>query len=275
MQIIYDIFNHIFFAPIVNLLVGILHTLDSYRISGPLGFSIIILTVFIRVLIWPLMSSQLKSAKKITELKPHLDHLKLKHKEDKQALASAQMALYKEHGINPAGGCLPLIIQFPIIIALYQSILALFSGDLTKLNQFIYIDSWKLTSAPDMNFFGLNLGAKPTEFLSSNMAVALAVPLVTAGLTLFQSKMMISKVVGKVLAKTTKDETSKEDYSQVMQTQMLYMMPAMIGFFSFQFPIGLAIYWNTFTLLGILQQYLISGWGGLSEWFNIVKWKQK
>lgn len=269
MQIIYDIFDHVFFAPIVNLLIGILHTLDSYHISGSLGFSIIILTIFIRVLIWPLMSSQLKSAKKITELKPHLDHLKAKHKEDKQALAAAQMALYKEHGINPAGGCLPLLIQFPIIIALYQSILALFSGDLAKLNQFLYIDSWKLISPPGMNFFGLSLGAKPTEFFATNIAAALAVPAVTAGLTLLQSKMMVSKADGKALEKV--DKTSHDDYSQIMQTQMLYMMPAMIGFFSFQFPIGLAIYWNTFTLLGILQQYLISGWGGLENWFKFMR----
>lgn len=269
MQIIYNIFDHVFFAPIVNLLIGILHTLDLYHISGSLGFSIIILTILIRLLIWPLMSSQLKSAKKITELRPHLDHLKAKHKEDKQALASAQMALYKEHGVNPAGGCLPLLIQFPIIIALYQSILALFSGDLSKLNQFIYIDSWKLTASPSMNFFGLSLGAKPTEFFATNMVVALAVPLVTAGLTLFQSKMMVSKAAGKALEKV--DKTSQDDYSQIMQTQMLYMMPAMIGFFSFQFPIGLAIYWNTFTLLGILQQYLISGWGGLENWFKLIR----
>lgn len=272
MQIIYDIFDHVFFAPIVNLLIGILHTLDSYNISGSLGFSIIILTIFIRVLIWPLMSSQLKSAKKMTELKPHLDHLKAKHKEDKQALAAAQMALYKEHGINPAGGCLPILVQFPIIIALYQSILALFSGDLAKLNRFLYVDSWKLTASPGMNFFGLSLGAKPTEFFATNIIVALAVPAVTAGLTLLQSKMMVYKSVNRVPSeKVTKTGAQTEDYSQIMQTQMLYMMPAMIGFFSFQFPIGLAIYWNTFTLLGILQQYLISGWGGLENWFKLIR----
>src|SRR6266496_1671472 len=104
MQIVGQLFNSLFFAPIVNLLVLILHGLEVMHIPGALGFSIMILTVLIRLLVWPLMSSQLKSARVVAELKPQLDKLKLKHKDNKTAMSAAQMALYKEHGINPAGG---------------------------------------------------------------------------------------------------------------------------------------------------------------------------
>src|SRR5688572_20939843 len=98
-----DIFNLIFMGPVVNLLVLIYQGLSSIHLPGALGFSIIILTVLIRVLVWPFMSSQIKATKKMADLKPHMDALKVKHKGDKQALATAQMALYKEHGVNPAG----------------------------------------------------------------------------------------------------------------------------------------------------------------------------
>src|SRR3989344_3978924 len=124
MNFIGDIFNLLFLAPIINLLILIIRTLDSVHLPGSLGIAIIILTVIIRILIWPFMSSQIRSTKKMADLKPHLDELKEKHKDDKQGLAQAQMALYKEHGVNPAGGCLPALIQIPIFIALYQAIFA-------------------------------------------------------------------------------------------------------------------------------------------------------
>lgn len=272
-----DIFNQIFLSPIINILVLIYRGLDSLAIPGALGFSIVILTILIRLLVWPFMATQLKSAKKMADLKPHLDALKSKHKDDKQSFAKAQMELYKEHGVNPAGGCLPTLIQFPIIIALYQAILALFDGPagLEKVNAFIYIPSWRLDHAPDLSFFGANLANKPSEFSSVGYLILL-VPLITAGFTFLQSRMMIPvpvKVYPKDSPKEVKEKGSTEDAMQAVQGQMVYMMPLMVGFFSWQFPIGLALYWNIFTLLGVWQQYLVSGWGGLSSFLSPLKKK--
>jgi len=273
MSLIIDTFNLIFFAPIVNLLVLILQALQGVHMPGALGFAIILLTIAIRLLVWPAMASQLKSAKKMADLKPQLDILKGKHKDDKQGLAAAQMALYKEHGVNPAGGCLPALIQIPIIMALYQAIFAFFGGpgELEKINNVLYIPSWRLDQVPDLNFFGINLAAKPSDF---GVSLLLLIPLITAVLQLVQSKMMAATPVKEYptdSAKEKKEKETAEDSMAAIQSQMMYMMPVMVGYFAFQFPVGLALYWNTFTILGIVQQYFISGWGGLSSWLKLFK----
>lgn len=270
-MIIGDIFNLIFLGPLINLLVLIYKGFETIHLPGALGFAIIILTVVIRFLVWPLMSSQIKATKKMTDLKPHMDELKKKHAGDKQVLAQAQMALYKEHGVNPAGGCLPALIQIPIFIALYQSIINLLPGNpganLEWINSLFYFPWLHLNSFPDPNFFGLGLGVKPSEF-SKYGAVILLVPLVTVLLTFVQSKMTMPKAVKPYPSDSPKEAKEKEKMEDTMasvQGQMVYLMPVMIGYFAFSFPIGLAIYWNAYTILGIVQQHRISGWGGLES----------
>lgn len=267
-----DIFNIVFFAPLVNTLVFILRVLQASSVPGSLGLSIIIVTVLIRFAIWPVMHSQLKSAKKMADLKPHLDQLKKKHGSDKQALAQAQMALYKEQGINPAGGCIPALVQIPIFIALYQVIMALFEGahGLERINNALYVASWHLSSSPNSSFFGLNLADKPSDFARAGIIV-LSIPVITGLLQFIQSKMMYPSPVKQYPSDSPKEKKEKENVEDAMsavQGQMVYLMPIMIGYFAFTFPVGLAIYWNTFTILGIWQQYKVSGWGGIE---NIVK----
>lgn len=275
MQVISDLFNLVLFGPMVNALVLIVRTLEATNLPGALAFSIIILTVLIRLLVWPFMATQLKSAKKMADLKPHLDGLKKKHGDNKQALAQAQLALYKEHGVNPAGGCLPALIQIPIIIALYQVILALFDGGagLARINQVLYATSWHLTSAPDPYFLGFNLGDRPADFLRIGPLVLL-IPVITALLTFLQSKMMMPvapKIYPSDSPKEVKEKSDTEEAMTAVQSQMAYLMPIMIGYIAFTFQIGLAIYWNTFTLLGIWQQHRISGWGGLEDLVRSIK----
>ncbi len=270
------IFNLIFLGPVINLLVFIFQGLQSLHIPGALGFSIIILTVLIRVLVWPFMSSQMAATKKMADLKPHLDELKKKHKGDKQALATAQMALYKEHGVNPAGGCLPALIQIPVFIALYQAIINILpgaDGNIDKINSLLYSPSMKLPSYLDPNFFGINLGIKPSEFSQFGLLLLL-VPIITALLTFVQSKMALPVPVKRYPSDSPKEEKEKEGLEESMgqvQSQMVFMMPLMIGYFAFTFPIGLAIYWNTYTILGIVQQHRVSGWGGLESLVTRVK----
>lgn len=277
MQVIVDLFNLILLAPIINLLVLVYRTLQSAQIPGALGLSIILLTVLIRFLVWPFMSTQLKSAQKMAELKPKLDVLKKKHKDNKQLLAQAQMALYKEHGINPAGGCLPALLQIPVVIALYQAISILFEGNgLERINHFLYSSTWHLSSAPDPFFFGFNLASRPSDFGSAG-AVVLAVPVITGLLQFIQSKMMVPRTIKDYPTDSPKEKAEKEqteDAIQAMQGQMVFLMPLMIGYFAFTFPIGVSLYWNIFTLMGIWQQYLLSGWGSLAEWLEKVPLKK-
>ena len=277
MQVIGDIFNTVLFGPIVNLLVAILQGLEFIHLPGALGFAIIILTIVIRLLVWPFMQTQLKSARKMAELKPQLDDLKIKHKGDKQGLASAQMALYKQHGVNPAGGCIPALIQIPIIIALYQTILAFFDPNgLNNINKVLYVKDWGFTSIPSLDFFGLNLATKPSDFGKIGLLLLL-IPVITAVLQLIQSKMMApEKALKEYPSDSPKEKKEKEgieDSMVAMQSQMMYMMPLMVGYFAFQFPIGLALYWNTFTIIGIIQQYVIAGPGALGKYLP-TKWEK-
>jgi len=280
-QIIGLLFNTIFFGPIVNLLILIYKLLLMASIPGALGFAIMLLTILIRVAIWPLTSSQVKSTQKMVSLKPQLDELKRKHKDDKAGLQAAQMVLYKEHGVNPAAGCLPSLIQLPIFIALYQSILSFVPNTsagthgLERINSVLY-NSWlHLSSAPNANFFGLNLATKPSDFMHQGYFLLL-IPLLTGAFTFVQSKMMLPRAV-KVYKgdkpKEVKEKAEVEDTMAAVQGQMTYLMPVMIGYFAYQFPAGLAIYWNTFTIMGIIQQYQVSGWGGLSDLLGKL-WKK-
>ncbi len=279
MQIIYTLFDTLFFGPIVNILVLLVRGLENLGIPGALGIAIIIVTLLIRILIWPLMASQLKTTKKMAELKPHLDELKKKHKEDKQAFAKAQMDLFKEHGVNPAGGCLPLLIQIPPMIAIYQVIYSFFSGQagLDRINHVLYNSSWHLSKVPNLDFFGMNLADKPSDFARVGLLILL-IPVLTAILQLFQSRMM-TPVTPKIQKNDSKKEKaekeSMEDAMASMQGQMLFIMPLMMGYITFTFPIGLALYLNTISIVGIFQQYLISGWGGLNSWFGFLSSSKK
>lgn len=275
MQIITDLFNTLFFAPIVNVIIFVIRVLEASSIPGALGFAIIILTILVRALIWPLMASSMKSAKKMADLRPHLEELKKKHGSDKQALAAAQMALYKEHGINPLGGCLPILIQIPPMIAIYQVIHAFFEGDagLAKINNVLYNPAWQLTSIPDLNFFGINLAIKPSDFGTAGLWV-ISIPIITGLIQFVQSRMMAPKAIKTYPSDSPKEKKEKESTEETMmavQSQMTYFMPIMIGYIAFTFPIGLALYWNTLTLIGIWQQYKIAGWGAMADTVKQVK----
>lgn len=217
-----------------------------YGLTGQnLGFAIILLTLIIRGILVPVTIPSLKSAKKLQELKPHLDRLKEKHK-DKQKLQLAQLELYKQHGINPASGCLPQIAQLLVLIALYQVFIKFIK--VPELNG----------RALNLNFFWLDLG-KPDPYY--------ILP-VLAGLSqLVFSLMMTSGLESHLKAPKDKQEKQKEEDSlemaQSMSQQMLLIMPAMTVLISLKFPSGLALYWVITTVFSLVQQYLVSGPGGL------------
>ena len=266
------LWNQILIWPILNLLVAFYKLFEFLHIPGPLGFAIILLTIVIRLVLYPLMQAQLKSAKKMADLKPHLDAISTKHKDDKKKLQQAQMDLYKQHGINPAAGCLPLLVQMPVLIALYNVFYeVLNNGNLNEIvsaiNHVVYVPMLKL-AVLDITFFGANLGTKPSQYATHGWWL-LSIPLITAGLQWYQGKLMMpssvppggtsaGKPVNIQIEKKEKKEEKKEDTAMEMQKQMAMITPIMFGFFALQFPLGLALYWNVFGLFGIMQQLRVN-----------------
>lgn len=259
-------FNTALVWPLINVLVAIYKVLILAHIPYALGFSIIILTTLIRFALYPFTKSQIKVSKKMQELSPHLSRLKEKHKNDSKRLQQETMQLYKEHGVNPAAGCLPVLIQIPIIWGLYsvlQQIVQLKKDAIVaQINTIVYADFLKLQNGWDPYFFGVKLGSNPSELLSTVGPLILLIPILTGLFQFVQSKMLFNK------PKQIDNQPKKEqgDFASAFQTQSMYIFPLMIGFFSYTFPIGISLYWNTFTLFGIIQQYQIQGWGGLLEW---------
>lgn len=254
-----SLFDIILSRPIINLLMVIYHALLAINTPYALGFSIIVLTILTKFIFYPLTTSQLRASKKMQALSPHISTLKDKHKNDAKRLQEETMKLYKEHGVNPAAGCLPLLIQLPVLWALYpllSHIVSLKGIDaMHQINKIVYSPALQLKNPWDTNFFGLPLGKNPSELMTT-IPIILLVPVITALLQYIQSKMLIPVEI-------KKDAVKKDDFASAFQTQSLYIFPVMIGYFSYIMPIGLSLYWNTMTLFGILQQTRVLGTEGL------------
>lgn len=267
------IFTTLFTNPITNLLVGSYHVLFFIHFPYPLGFAIIVLTVIIRLILYPFTSQQIRSAHKMQKVSPHIAALKEKHKGDAKRQQAETMKLYKEHGINPMAGCLPLLIQLPIIWSLYNVLTHIVDSNVVStiqnVNKVVYFQWLKLTPTQwDVYFLGIALSATPAKLIPQN-PIFITIPLITGVLQFILSKMMMPHPddVVKKTNKTKKDN----DFQTTFQNQSLFIFPVMIAFFSYNLPLGLSLYWNTFTLFGIIQQYLLIGPGGAHPWFVKVK----
>jgi YidC/Oxa1 family membrane protein insertase len=173
-----------------------------------------------------------------------------KYAKDKEKLAQEQMRVYREKGINPFGSCLPTLIQFPIIIALYQSIIRALAAtplDLLKLSRSINPAFLDVTDLIPLNskFLWMNLGQPEPYYI-------LAV--VVAATTYIQSKL------------TLPPSTNPNDQSAAMGQSMTITMPLMLGWFALTFPSGLAVYFITSNVLGIIQ-YAAQG---KANWSNLL-----
>jgi len=270
-----NLFDLILINPFLNVLVFFYLIFHSLAIPGALSFAIILLTIVIRMALWPLTSVQLKSSQKMAALKPHLDRIKADHGHDKVLHQQEVSKLYKEHGVNPMAGCLPLLLQMPVFIALYQVLLKIVEFDkadfLSGINSRL-LPILNLDKAPQTSFLGFSLADKPNQWQQLGFWILL-IPLVTGLLQYIQSKMMAPASTAKrgepaVTSKPEKinEKQGLEDSMAQMQTQMMLIMPLMIAFFSYGFPVGLSLYWNTFTVIGIIQQYIIAGPGALGKY---------
>lgn len=261
MNPISTIFNTLLVFPFINLLLLFYNVFIFLHIPGPLGWSIIAITIIIRIALNPIMNKQYDSTRKMQELKPQIEKLQKKYKNDKQRIQQEQMRLYKEHGVNPVGGCLPLLLQMPIIYALFAVFRQVLQSESTqevvmKLNEIAYLPFLHIDSL-DLTFFGVNLALKPNQWQEYGVWLLL-IPVITAVLTFIQSKRMTgmqaqSKSQQNQKGVAKKDEKqSAEDAAASMQKQMIYIMPLMIGFFAYSFALGLSLYWNVSTLVAII-----------------------
>lgn len=228
-----------------------------YQILGEnIVLSIVVFTILIRLLTFPLTAQQLRSQKSMQALQPELKKLQEKHKNDREKLAQEQMALYREHGVSPLGGCLPLLIQFPIIIGLYQAIIhALAATPLQLLdlsNRFLIPGLDQLI--PLNNIW---LGMDLTQIPQANPPAALVLPVLVVITTWLQQKLMTPPA-------PPASADGKPDQAQAMTQSMLTIMPLMFGFFSLSFSVGLSIYFIVSNLVGI-GQYSLTGRANFSN----------
>jgi len=249
-----NLWHILLYQPLVNGLIFF------YNLFGHnLGLAIIALTGAIRLILNPLTSSSMKMAKKMQELAPELESLKAKHGTDKQAMSQAQLGLYKQHGVNPASGCLPQIVQLVIFIALFNA----FSNTLKangnvaeKLNQLLYPPlRFSKDAVLNTRFLYLDL-SRPDVVKIPNLPFPLpGLLVIAAAVTQFISSKKMLPQAKKSQSTALATPGTSDDMAAVMQTQMLYMFPIMTLVIGISFPSGLALYWFVFSLLSLTQQF--------------------
>lgn len=226
------IYTELLYRPIFNLFVGL------YNYVGDVGLVIIIITILVRLVLYPFYKKQVESQKALQELQPKLEAIRSKHKDDKEAQAKAMMELYATNKVNPLSSCLPILIQFPLFIAVYHVL----RDGLTKTETLDIL--YGFVQRPEMidpHFFGA------IDLASPNVILAVA-----AGVAQFwQAKMLMHK------RPSVKSEGAKdEDTMAQMNKQMLYFMPVIIIIAGMSLPSGLSLYWLISTLFMVIQQYL-------------------
>ncbi len=224
--------------PIINVLI----VMSAY-LGNSFGAAIIALTILVNLAMLPLTQSQIRSSKAMQDLQPKIAELQKKYGKDRQKLSQEQMRLYKESGVKPAGCFITMIIQMPVWIALYQSImLALAFAPEGLLNLSRYLYPW------DIVFTVLPLNR---IFLSLDLANPNIILAVLVGATMWMQQKMSTTTVS-------------TDPRQAQQSQlMIWMMPMMFGLLALSFPAGLSLYWVTSSVVRIFLQYRVTGWGGL------------
>jgi len=230
MNILLEIFNTVLYRPLFNALAFLYHWLPG----NDFGIAVIVLTILIRLALHPLMSRSLKSQKIFRELQPKIKEIQKKFKNDQQKQTEELLKIYREAKINPISGFLPLLIQLPLLIALYQVF-------------------WK----------GLEPGAM-NNLYSFMPALGQINPSFLGIINLSQASMFLAILAGTtqfIQAKTMNPKQKKEQKGQVaniIQKQMLYFLPVFTVIILLRLPAAIALYWIVTSLFSIFQQYNIN-----------------
>ncbi|OGY30038.1 MAG: hypothetical protein A3F35_00805 [Candidatus Woykebacteria bacterium RIFCSPHIGHO2_12_FULL_45_10] len=241
----------------INLLVNLLLALNKI-LFGNLGLTIIVIGIVSRVITHPFFKSSLRHAQLMRDLKPKLDEVKKKHGQDRAKHYEEQSKVYKEAGTNPLAGCLPTLVQIGVLILLYQVLLQLLKMEVNT--SFFYFDLGK----PD-NYSLEGIPFKVPGLLVASTAIAVLV----------QSKMSLPASLALHKGEPKKEKEEKADLAEALtasQGQLVFLTPVLFLFWGGIFPAGLFLYYLSSTVVAILQQYYLVGWGSLAEWFI---WKKK
>lgn len=246
----------IIITPFINVLLFIYQ-----MVGGNFGIAIILFTILIRLITHPLMVSQIKGSQGMQDLQknPRWIEAQEKYKNDKEKLAQEQMAIYKELGVNPFGTCLPMLIQFPIIIGLYQAVIQAMANtplDLLKLVRHVYPGFLNVANLVPLNnrFLWMDLG-QPERVFIPGLAFGIPVLAVLVVVTTYvQSKLM-----------SPAGANPNDQASQMSGIMNLYM-PVFMGWLAYTLASGLSLYFVVSNLVGILQYALL----GKANWKNLI-----
>jgi YidC/Oxa1 family membrane protein insertase len=214
----------------VDFLVAVLNSLTGLFSSAGLG--IIAFTIIVKTLMLPLTVKALRSSKAMQELQPKIKELQKKHGNDRQRISQETMALYQQYRVNPMAGCLPMVIQIPIFLGLYNAIMRLSTSGSGLWDQgFLWLPS---LAHPD-----------PWHLLP-----------IIAGLFQFVQTQMMRPA----------NQPKSTDPQQAMMNSVMNFMPLTVVFFGWSFAAGPVLYWATQSVYSVVQQWFITGWGNFIKW---------
>lgn len=213
-----EIWNSLIVWPLEGALVSLFGMMGSY------GLAIIVLTLAIKLVTFPLNLMQIRSSKSMRDVQPLIEEAKRRYGKDRERLTQETMRIYREHGVNPAAGCLPLLVQMPIWFGLYWALINLAQSSADFHKGFLWLPS---LAQPDP-FYILVVLTVVTQFVVQKMMVL-----------------------------------PSSDPQQQMMNKVMLFMPLTFGFVAMSVPSGLALYWVTTNVFTFFQQLLTTGWGGL------------
>jgi YidC/Oxa1 family membrane protein insertase len=259
------------FQTMFIILIGVYQFLENVGVPGAIAWSIVVLTLIVRAVLIPLYRKQLVSQRRMQLIQPELKEMQKRFKGDQVKSRLAQQELFKERGINPLAGCLPLILQLPLLFIMYSVIqngltnqdptamLSIFGTKIVDVQCTNIVNGVIDATRPciDSNIFGAFDIGKPQAFLYlfgfglSFLAIASAL------LQLVQSRMML-----------TPADPNNDDPNARIQRQTMLFLPLISVVYGGFLPAGLFIYWIVATIFSIVQQYLIVGWGAMFPLFG-------
>lgn len=236
----------IFVQPAINIIV-IFYSFIPYH---DFGIAVILLTILVRIIVWPLQSKTLRNQKALNIIQPDIKKIQAKYKNDPTKMNSMLMELYKEKEVNPLSSCLPSLIQLPLLFALFYAIRHFAHADFINITNHTATGLWSQLYGFVRNLDTVKTALGHTFSTSMFGLINLAKPswalAVVAGIAqFFQTKMLMPK--------------QNLDASQKMLTQTIYIFPALTIIIGLSFPAALPLYWIVTTAAAILQQYLIMG----------------
>lgn len=225
-----SLYHEVFYRPLVNLLVFFYQGIPYHD----LGLAIVMVTVLIRILLYPLMAKSLRSQKEMAGIQPQLKAIQEKYKDNKEEQAKRVMEFYKEKGVNPFSGCLPILIQLPLLFALYQVFAGAANGQLLQ-DIYSFVPRPEIISPLGFGFLDL-----------SKRSIVLAI---AAGISQFLQAYLMPKPV--------RGSGPESAMQNAIQNQTTFILPVIIVAISFNFPAALPLYWVVLNVIGIIQQEAI------------------